>query len=157
MVKKNFMDFFHKTFSKLHEAGSVFKPKFSRKQLKKMLDLDISMPHIMVLKTISESKEPPKISEIGRKLSIPFAIMTRIIDRLQSKGLAKRINDPKDRRNYRIELTRKGNELSKKAHEIHMKHMMKVLDKLEENDRESFLKAVMTIITILSKYKEGVK
>lgn len=51
------------------------------------------------------------IYEIERRMIYRFANVTRLVDRLESQGLLKRVADPKDRRVSRVVLTPKGRRL----------------------------------------------
>ncbi len=140
--------FIEKMLEEMPEAVKGLMPKIT----KKFLDLELGPPHMHTLKTISEHKNLLKISEISKELSISFAMMTRIIDRLELRGLVSRTSDPNDRRAIRVKLTPRGKVVSRKMKDFQKKHMIKVLNKFEEKDREAFMEAIDRITSILSKY-----
>lgn len=150
MKRKDIEEFVKRMMEMQPRISEAFKFKLSDDILK----LDLSMPHIMVLWMISGSENPPIISEIGKSLSISFAMMTRIIDRIELKQLVNRIRDSNDRRIIRIELTAKGKEVLRKFQEFQKKQMISFLNRLGERDRESFMRAMEVMRNILLKYGE---
>ena len=48
------------------------------------------------------------VAELARWLQVDAGAMTRLLDRLEKKGLCKRVRSTEDRRVVRVELTRKG-------------------------------------------------
>jgi MarR family 2-MHQ and catechol resistance regulon transcriptional repressor len=67
-------------------------------------------------------------SELGRRLVVTRASITSVLDKLEGKGLVKRVSVPKNRRIYHVELTEKGREL---------------IDELEPQYRESLHEATV--------------
>ena len=152
MDKNNFL----RTMGRIHELGRIFRPpKMSRKQLKRILDLDISMPHIMVIRTLRCEEQEPTNSSIGRELSVPPAMMTRIVSKLEKKELVERVRDKTDMRIWHVRLTPKGRNLAEKAQQMQLKHMMQMLDGLSPADRMKIMKSMGRIADILSKYHKG--
>jgi DNA-binding MarR family transcriptional regulator len=48
------------------------------------------------------------VAELARWMQVDAGAMTRLLDRLEKKGLCKRVRSTEDRRVVRVELTRKG-------------------------------------------------
>ena len=130
----------------------LFKPKLSKKMLKGMIDMRVGVPDIGVMKVVATNNGGIKISEIGSALGIQFAMMTRIIDRVEAAGLVERVRDKSDRRAYKIRLTQKGKEFHNRAREMHKKHFASIIERFRSKDREDFLKAVHVIANIIKKY-----
>ncbi|MGZ5047036.1 MAG: MarR family winged helix-turn-helix transcriptional regulator [Usitatibacter sp.] len=53
------------------------------------------------------------VAELSRWLNVDAGAMTRLLDRLEKKGLCKRIRSTEDRRVVRVELTREGEQVIK--------------------------------------------
>lgn len=153
MVKENLESFVREIMETMPKIAEMCKPKINKKMMAKILSLDISIHHIAVLQIVAHSSQMLKISEIGKTLSIPFAMMTRIIDKIESQGLVERVSDPNDRRIYRIRMTRKGKELTKRACEMHKKQILAALSRFNEIDRAAFIKAMIILKDILIKYE----
>ena len=53
------------------------------------------------------------VAELSRWVNVDAGAMTRLLDRLEKKGLCKRIRSTEDRRVVRVELTREGEQVIK--------------------------------------------
>lgn len=67
------------------------------------------------LRMLAEGKQVT--SELAHHFHVTTPTMTRIVDGLVNKGLVERRHDPEDRRRIYLEVTAKGTESAKKAHE----------------------------------------
>ena len=66
--------------------------------------LDISAAQFVVFNSIALGKGRT-IGEFCRLLGYDSGAMTRLLDRIERKGLIRRVTNPEDRRSYLIELT----------------------------------------------------
>ena len=66
--------------------------------------LDISAAQFVVFNSIALGKGRT-IGEFCRLLGYDSGAMTRLLDRIEKKGLIRRVNNPEDRRSYLVELT----------------------------------------------------
>ncbi len=148
MKEEKIRQFVEKISKEMPEAIKGMIPKVTRG----LLDFELGPAHIFTLEMISKRKSSPKISEIAKSLPVSFAMMTRIIDRLESKGLVSRSSDPSDRRAIRVKLTLKGKAVSRKIRGFRKQHMMNMLNGFEEKDREVFMEAITVITDIMVKY-----
>jgi len=74
-------------------------------------------------------------SSLSKELSLSPSRTSRVIDSIVKQGLIERIQDEKDRRNIRIELTPQGNEMSQKLHTISLdipEYLIKTVTEIEE-------------------------
>ena len=67
--------------------------------------------HFYRLSSIIYPRNKLSMKELSNKLSVPFSKATRLANWLVENGLAKRLDDPSDRRVVLITLTDKGKEL----------------------------------------------
>jgi DNA-binding MarR family transcriptional regulator len=72
--------------------------------------VQLSSPKFAVLSILVEAGMALTLSELAAKSSCVRSNMTQLIDRLESDGLVRRIDDPHDRRSVRAELTPLGRE-----------------------------------------------
>lgn len=72
-------------------------------------------PLLMALKTQGGTGNQ---KDLAKALNVSPASITISLKRLEKVGLVRRIPDPKDMRSNRIELTEKGLQSSKKAHDV---------------------------------------
>ncbi|MEO8032402.1 MAG: MarR family transcriptional regulator [Gemmatimonadota bacterium] len=68
----------------------------------------LSLAKFGVLSELVRSPEPLTLSELAARLSCVRSNMTQLIDRLESDGLVRRVDDPADRRTVRASLTPLG-------------------------------------------------
>ena len=68
---------------------------------------DISAPQLIVLASVA-NREADSASSLCRNISYDPGAMTRMIDRLEQKGLIRRVPNPDDRRATNLELTAAG-------------------------------------------------
>lgn len=66
--------------------------------------LDISPAQFVVFNSIALGKGRT-IGEFCRLLGYDSGAMTRLLDRMEKKGLVRRVTNPEDRRSYLVELT----------------------------------------------------
>ena len=71
---------------------------------------DISAPQLIVLASVA-NREADSASSLCRNISYDPGAMTRMIDRLEQKGLIRRVPHPEDRRATNLELTTAGKAL----------------------------------------------
>jgi DNA-binding MarR family transcriptional regulator len=86
------------------------------------------------------------VAELAASLSVDAGATTRLLDRLEKKGLCKRVRSTEDRRVVRVELTRKGEEAISKARAVLAEVMnahLSGFSKTEWNALKSYLKRMV--------------
>src|SRR5437588_4095746 len=68
----------------------------------------LSTPKFSVLSALEANGEPLSLSELATRLSCVRSNMTQLVDRLESEGLVRRVDDPADRRSVKAALTERG-------------------------------------------------
>jgi DNA-binding MarR family transcriptional regulator len=76
--------------------------------------LDITAAQFVVFNTIAKGRGST-IGDLCRVLGYDSGAMTRLLDRIEKKGLIRRVANPDDRRSYLIELTEQSAALVPKA------------------------------------------
>ena len=71
---------------------------------------DISAPQLIVLASVA-NKEADSASQLCKSISYDPGAMTRMIDRLEQKGLVRRVPNVEDRRATNLEITTAGRAL----------------------------------------------
>ena len=77
---------------------------------RELAQFDISAPQLIVLASVA-NKEADSASKLCESISYDPGAMTRMIDRLELKGLIRRVPHPDDRRATNLELTAAGKAL----------------------------------------------
>ena len=67
------------------------------------------------LNFLAEAKDPLSLSELAHENSCVRSNITQLVDRLETDGLVRRVNDPDDRRIRRAALTTDGRKACKDA------------------------------------------
>jgi DNA-binding MarR family transcriptional regulator len=78
---------------------------------RELAQFDISAPQMMVLGLVANQESPLSAATICKNISYDPGAMTRMIDRLQQKGLVRRVPNPDDRRLMNLEMTAAGRSL----------------------------------------------
>jgi DNA-binding MarR family transcriptional regulator len=76
--------------------------------------LDITAAQFVVFNTIAKGRGST-IGDLCRVLGYDSGAMTRLLDRIESKGLVRRVANPDDRRSYLVELTEQSAAVVPKA------------------------------------------
>lgn len=79
------------------------------------------------------------INTIGEKVLLTSGSMTAAANRLEKKGLVKRIQDPSDGRCFYLHLTETGRRLIKEAFEKHARNLEKIADVLNAEERSELV------------------
>jgi DNA-binding MarR family transcriptional regulator len=82
--------------------------------------LDISSAQFIILATLAQADTPKSASDLCRGISYDAGAMTRMIDRLEIKGLIRRNRCSDDRRMVYLELTEEGRRAYPRMREISM-------------------------------------
>jgi DNA-binding MarR family transcriptional regulator len=68
--------------------------------------LDINRADLRCLDSLSTG--PKSVGELSEAVALSSAAMTSLLDRLERKGLVRRVRDTRDRRKVRVEMTGRG-------------------------------------------------
>ena len=75
-----------------------------------LAEVGLSMAKYGVVSELASAGEPLALSELAARQSCVRSNMTQLIDRLETDGLVRRVDDPADRRSVRAAITRLGQE-----------------------------------------------
>lgn len=116
-----------------------------RRALEERLALhDLTAPQWAVLVRLWE-EEGRSSTELGKSLYFDKTTITGIVDRLEQKGLVKKVRDTKDRRIIRVYLMDKGKELQKELPKLANEVIGLAAKGFDRNDTER-LKAYLKMI-----------
>ena len=103
--------------------------------------MDVTSAQFIILATLSMGIAK-SASDLCKGISYDAGAMTRMIDRLEEKGLLRRSRDPGDRRLVNLELTEKGSASLPRMRDVSMKVLNRFLQgftKAEARQLEGFL------------------
>jgi DNA-binding MarR family transcriptional regulator len=103
--------------------------------------MEVTSAQFIILSTLSMGIAR-SASDLCKGISYDAGAMTRMIDRLEEKGLLRRSRDPGDRRLVNLELTEKGSASLPRMRDVSMKVLNRFLQgftKAEARQLEGFL------------------
>jgi DNA-binding MarR family transcriptional regulator len=112
----------------------------------------ITGPQLWAIKTIAEGA-PIMVSEIASRMHLHAATVVGILDRLEARGLARRVRSLEDRRVVRVELTVQGERLVKRAPEVAQGLLVSGLEKLDTRNLKKIETALDRLVEILGAQK----
>jgi MarR family 2-MHQ and catechol resistance regulon transcriptional repressor len=90
-------------------------------------------------------KGPLPINQIGAKVLLTSGSMTAAVNRMENKGLVKRIQDPSDGRCFYVHLTKKGRGTIKAAYAKHAINLEKIAGVLSDAERSELIRLLKKI------------
>lgn len=115
----------------------------------RLQEFDLQWWQYDVLATLRRSGAPYVMAATGLADTnmLSSGAMTNRIDRLETKGLVRRLKDPHDRRRVLVQLTGKGLKLIDSATEARFEAALKALDGLDDEQRESLSGLLRLVLT----------
>jgi DNA-binding MarR family transcriptional regulator len=113
---------------------------------KRLAPLEMSAAQYIVIASLAGPQEPKSAADLCKGLSYDAGAMTRMLDRLEAKGLIRRTRSAHDRRLLQLELTEEGRSAFPRMREIAMGVMNGVLHgftKSEARQLESLLSRML--------------
>jgi DNA-binding MarR family transcriptional regulator len=92
-----------------------------------------------VLYTLSKCDAPARMGELSQGVLLSQPALSRLVDRLEARGLVERVADPEDGRAVRVGLTPAGSELQRAVGRTHARSVakaMRTLDPAEQRELE---------------------
>lgn len=90
-------------------------------------------------------KGPMPINTVGEKVLLTSGSMTAAANRLESKGLVERIQDPLDGRSFYLHLTNTGLKLIREAFQRHSGNLERIFECLDENERAELVRLLKKV------------
>jgi len=103
---------------------------------------------LWVIKILSESPSI-KVSELASRMYLHPATMVGLLDRLESKGLVKRVRSKKDRRVVHVELTSQGQSVVESSPEVVQRLLASGLEHLSDAEIKETSVGLRHIVKIL--------
>lgn len=94
------------------------------------------------------------VSEIGTRLGVDLAWISRTVEQLRLAGDVERVSDPSDRRVALVRLTPQGEARSETLHAALNAHSEAILDAIPEERREEVLQSLDLLQTALRAAEE---
>jgi DNA-binding MarR family transcriptional regulator len=119
-------------------------------------ELELSAREIQLLKAVWEKAEMTEkgemiMSDLASVLESPLSTITRMVDRLERKGLIERFRCEKDRRIVLVRYTDQGQMLRDCFLQHHFEMARRILEPLSLGEREILLELMGKMVNALSK------
>jgi DNA-binding MarR family transcriptional regulator len=109
---------------------------------KRLAPLELSAAQFIIIANLASASEPLSASDLCKGISYDAGAMTRMLDRLESKGLIRRNRSAHDRRLMHLELTEEGRSAYPRMREISLtvaNRFLRCFTRSEARQLESFL------------------
>ena len=103
-------------------------------------DFGTTLPRFDLLAQLERHPEGLKMNELSRLLMVTGGNVTTIVDQLEKEGLVERLDEPADRRAFRIRLTREGAKTFAEMARAHEHWVVELLSGLSRREHEELLK-----------------
>jgi DNA-binding MarR family transcriptional regulator len=106
-----------------------------------------TLPRFDLMAQLERHPEGLKMNELSRLLMVTGGNVTAIVDQLEKEGLVERLDEPADRRAFRIHLTRNGERTFAEMARQHEEWVVEMLSGLSRREQDDLLR-------LLAKAKE---
>src|SRR5512134_1625484 len=106
-----------------------------------------TLPRFDLMAQLERHREGLKMNELSRLLMVTGGNVTAIVDQLEKEGLVERLDEPDDRRAFRIRLTRAGQRSFAEMARAHEGWIAELLGGLTRKEHEELLKLLAKLKT----------
>ena len=106
---------------------------------------DTTLPRFDLMAQLERHREGLKMNELSRLLMVTGGNVTAIVDQLEKEGLVERLDEPDDRRAFRIRLTRSGERGFADMARAHEEWVVELLAGLSRRDQEELLRLLARV------------
>ena len=99
-----------------------------------------TLPRFDLMAQLERHREGLRMSELSRLLMVTGGNVTAIVDQLEKEGLVERLDEPADRRAFRIRLTRSGEKSFAEMARAHEQWVVELLSGLSRREHDELLK-----------------
>jgi DNA-binding MarR family transcriptional regulator len=113
---------------------------------KRLAELELSAAQLIIIANLAAAEAPMSASDLCKGISYDAGAMTRMLDRLETKGLIRRNRSAQDRRLMHLELTEAGHAAYPRMREISMavaNRFLRGFSKTEARQLETLLSRML--------------
>ena len=104
-----------------------------------------TLPRFDLMAQLDRYRDGLKMNELSRLLMVTGGNVTAIVDQLEKEGLVERLDEPADRRAFRIRLTRSGAKTFAEMARAHEQWVVKLLTGLSRREQDELLKLLAKV------------
>jgi DNA-binding MarR family transcriptional regulator len=106
---------------------------------------DTTLPRFDLMAQLERHREGLKMNELSRLLMVTGGNVTAIVDQLEKEGLVERLDEPADRRAFRIRLTKSGERTFIEMARAHEEWVVELLAGLSRRDEDELLRLLARV------------
>ena len=110
-------------------------------------DFATTLPRFDLMAQLERHPEGLKMSALSHMLMVTGGNVTAIVDQLEGEGLVERLDEPDDRRAFRIRLTRGGDKAFAEMARAHEAWVIELLEGLSRKEHDELLKLLAKVKT----------
>lgn len=118
------------------------------------VDMNITPLHVEIIRVLEE-EGTLHASEIGERLQIARAQMTKLIDRLVSLNIVERKMDLSDRRTYNISLTTESKTILRRHHRKVVRAVQEIVSSLSDDELDHLSLSLRRLRDVLVESADG--
>ena len=99
-----------------------------------------TLPRFDLMAQLERHAEGLKMNELSRRLMVTGGNVTAIVDQLEKEGLVERLDEPSDRRAFRIRLTKSGERTFAEMARGHEEWVVELLSGLSRREQDELLR-----------------
>ena len=103
-------------------------------------DFGTTLPRFDLMAQLERYRDGLKMNELSRLLMVTGGNVTAIVDQLEKEGQVERLDEPDDRRAFRIRLTKSGEKSFAEMARAHEQWVVELLGGLSGRERDELLK-----------------
>lgn len=115
---------------------------------------EISLPQLHLLMTLQQDG-PMTVSELAHLLHVSAPSASAILDRMEERGLVRRIRDVVDRRVVRIEMSDHGRGVLEELTWMKQDQLQRLLGAMTEEELGDVIRGVMAVRAALSRVSDA--
>lgn len=104
-----------------------------------------TLPRFDLMAQLERHREGLKMNELSQLLMVTGGNVTAIVDQLEKEGLVERLDEPADRRAFRIRLTRSGDRAFAEMAREHEEWVVELLSGMSRKDQDELLKLLAKV------------
>ena len=108
-------------------------------------DFNTTLPRFDLMAQLERHPEGLRMNELSRLLMVTGGNVTAIVDQLEKEGLVERLDEPEDRRAFRIRLTRSGEKSFAEMARQHEQWVVELLGGLSRREQDELLKLLAKV------------
>jgi DNA-binding MarR family transcriptional regulator len=105
----------------------------------------MTLPRFDLMAQLERHPEGLKMNELSRLLMVTGGNVTAIVDQLEKEGLVERLDEPADRRAFRIRLTRTGDRTFAEMAREHEEWVVDLLSGVSRREQDELLKLLAKV------------